>query len=164
MAMLCPACGHPLDEQKSHGIALHGCTACGGVWLDTDQARAVTTRIAALRVVLSSDEVTRSGAGHPPPDARTRRCPLDAEPLTVAFADGVEVDVCPRHGTWFDAGEVRRIANAHLDDGDGPVADRGSGPDGAPSRDPLSWIIAFVGALFELETEVRRGRFPPRGP
>jgi Zn-finger nucleic acid-binding protein len=162
-SMLCPACGGPLEEQKSQGIALHGCAACGGVWLDKDQAEAVTTRIGALRVVLASDKVTRAAAGHPSPSARTRLCPLDGEPLTVALADEVEVDVCTLHGTWFDAGEVRRIANADLDDGDGSAANA-SPSDAAPERDPLSWINAFVSAVFALETDVRRGKLDRSGP
>ena len=43
---------------------------------------------------------------------KTILCPFDAEPLARVVADGVDVDTCRIHGAWFDAGGVRRIANA----------------------------------------------------
>jgi Zn-finger nucleic acid-binding protein len=103
----------------------------------------------ALRLVLASENVTRSAAA---PGAetgsRTRRCPLDAEPLRREDAEGVEVDVCPVHGAWFDAGEVRRIANAHSHVGANP-AGSGATPAHDPTKksDPLDWLVAFVDAL-----------------
>jgi Zn-finger nucleic acid-binding protein len=151
--MPCPACGLPLEEQRSLGVVLQGCNACGGVWLDKDQARAVTTHIAgSLRVVLASDKVTRAKAGRQPASARTRRCPVDAEPLTLVETDGVEVDVCQVHGTWFDADEVRRIANANIDSGKASVA--APAPESTPTPGPLSWLGAFVGAVFAVDDKI----------
>lgn len=39
-------------------------------------------------------------------------CPIDEAPLERVTVKGVEVDVCKVHGTWFDAGEVRRVGEA----------------------------------------------------
>ena len=113
--MPCPRCDVPLDERKFGRTTLHACRPCGGVWLDTAQARAVTTRSQGiLPLVVASEKVARSASGGAA-EPRPLRCPLDAELLRHVHVDGVEVDVCRVHGTWFDAGEVRRIANAHTE-------------------------------------------------
>ena len=55
------------------------------------------------------------------------QCPLCRDTqLQPRFAQGVEVDVCPRcRGLWLDRGELERL----LDDGEGEAA-----PSPAPSR------------------------------
>lgn len=48
-------------------------------------------------------------------------CPYCGRPMEAARLFGVDVDVCPTHGTWFDRDELRRIADAALALGRGPT-------------------------------------------
>lgn len=76
-------------------------------------------------------------------------------PLAKAEVDGVLVDSCAVHGTWFDAGEVNRIANAFTTKADKPAA-------AEPSWDHLrsgsssssSTEGSFVDGLFAVLDEI----------
>ncbi len=77
------------------------------------------------------------------------RCPFDAEPLQRVAVHNVDLDVCRVHDTWFDAGEVRRNANAYTApvEGGPPAPRRGSGP--TESGD----VLVFLDALLEVTDE-----------
>jgi Zn-finger nucleic acid-binding protein len=113
-ALLCPACGagHPLASRAFPGLAanLLECPACGGLWL----ARAVFETLERR----AATEAT--GAG-PHPVARPvrpagtfsyRPCPECGKPMNrinYGHRSGVVLDVCARHGLWFDAGELEQV-------------------------------------------------------
>jgi Zn-finger nucleic acid-binding protein len=116
----CPRCGKPLAfatsgspiVEKLEGLALlHECVGCGGVFLDN----------ASLERVLSPEALgsrDRGGSRHPAPSAhaapdvvRYLHCPVCRGLMNrVNFGrhSGIIVDVCRKHGTWFDAGELTR--------------------------------------------------------
>jgi Zn-finger nucleic acid-binding protein len=101
----CPECRMPLDTFEVGPGALHDCPACGGQFVDH----------AALRDLLERHE--RSGAVTPRRErsvepVQYRPCPECAALMNrknFGGASGVIVDVCKRHGTWFDAGELPRV-------------------------------------------------------
>jgi Zn-finger nucleic acid-binding protein len=150
--MPCPRCSVPLDERRFGRASVHGCRTCGGVWLDKEQARVVIARVqGALPLVIASEKIARA-ARSKTSRAKTPRCPLDAEPLNLVETDFVEVDVCPLHGTWFDAGEVGRIANAFTDYKAKASPPAPAEPSG--SRDPIDLIGAFILAVFAIDDEL----------
>ena len=117
VALTCPACRGTLEYTKA-SLPVHGCAACGGLWLGPDAAiHVLQGRGGALESeVVDAD---RRGSLTPTsepilPDAVVRRCPscdLEMAPLTVG---AIRVDSCPAHGTWFDRLEVTRVTNELL--------------------------------------------------
>lgn len=82
--------------------------------------------------------------------SKTVRCPFDAEPLERVSVHDVDVDVCRVHGTWFDAGEVRRIANAYTT----PLEERSpdAGPDSRPAES--GGVLVFLEVLVDSIDEL----------
>lgn len=112
----CPRCGGPLFEGRTRDARLLGCGACGGVWLDNAASQALVTGRASDLVALAQQPSGRPG-DPVDPGAGSLVCPECGEALSRVTAAGtaIELDVCPTHGTWFDAGELRVIALAHAD-------------------------------------------------
>jgi Zn-finger nucleic acid-binding protein len=120
----CPRCGIGLEDRSAGRAKLSACRQCGGVWLPKGAARILVDHVlGSLPIVIAAEKAARAARGHAPGD-RAAKCPWDAEPLRSVEIDGVEIDVCAVHGAWFDAGEVRLIANAHAE----TSPSRASGP------------------------------------
>ncbi len=132
----CPRCAGKLVLAEGRGDPFHQCTGCGGTWLDLrafqrfversvgravrpEEERAVSL---AVRTRPGSSPGARSGEGRGVrrrrPRARRKAprpiaCPTCGGLMLVthyAQYSGIEVDSCLRHGWWFDADELRRIA------------------------------------------------------
>jgi Zn-finger nucleic acid-binding protein len=103
----CPRCMTPLEVAASNDSRMHECPRCGGLF----------TRRDALAEILVRAETGGSMAAAPPrsralEEVRYLPCPLCHIPMNrVNFGkvSGVIVDVCKKHGTWFDAGELTRV-------------------------------------------------------
>ncbi len=109
--LACPRCKANLFGAKAGANDVYGCGACGGVWLDAGASQAM----AEGRGVAILDLSDRADANKPtarPSLEATAYCPLDGLPLTRRDVAGVELDCCD-HGTWFDAGEARRVAEGY---------------------------------------------------
>ncbi|MBI3202408.1 MAG: zf-TFIIB domain-containing protein [Myxococcales bacterium] len=117
----CPVCKRPLAELTHEQSALRRCEACGGVWLTSGQSRrlidgALTAeeRKLAREVTRRSRPRQRGGAYRTVPrtEGVERPCPTCDTALAQSTVDplGVVVDRCDLHGTWFDAGELRVVA------------------------------------------------------
>ncbi len=98
-------------ETTAGSHALFGCGACGGVWLGATASKALTEGAGASILDLADRADANKPEGRPSLDA-TAYCPCDGLPLTRKDISGVEIDAC-EHGTWFDAGEARRVAEAY---------------------------------------------------
>lgn len=103
----CPRCATTLFFGDANGTALLGCGLCGGLWLDNASAQRVMSRYDDAVRELASRATTNATAR---PDVRA--------PVSCAECGGamqrkrvadVELDLCPAHGTWFDAGELERV-------------------------------------------------------
>jgi Zn-finger nucleic acid-binding protein len=146
----CPRCGTELGERLSGRATLLACRDCGGVWVAPEPARKVVEHVqGALALIVLSERVA-SASKALVDHAKPIRCPFDAEPLQRVSVHNVDVDVCRVHGTWFDAGEVRRIANAYTS----PV--EGAAP--APRREARASesgdVLVFLDALLDATDEV----------
>ncbi|MBI4954456.1 MAG: zf-TFIIB domain-containing protein [Myxococcales bacterium] len=89
------------------------CSACAGVWLDDTAATRLRDNLGPELIAFSA----RAGA-YARVQADTSGfaggCPWCGAPL-ARYRDheaGVELDACRGHGTWFDRGEVERVAEA----------------------------------------------------
>jgi Zn-finger nucleic acid-binding protein len=116
----CPRCSSPLesmmpapsqrwdDAAPERDGRVHECPRCGGLFVPRE----------ALVDILSRAE--RSGSSFADPrralvrleEVKYLPCPLCRNSMNrVNFGklSGVIVDVCRKHGTWFDAGELTRV-------------------------------------------------------
>ncbi len=111
--LACPRCHEPLLVARSPNAELHGCRLCGGIWLDGSAAQRLTHALEGPELGLVD-----AAARHASRAANLLEpvhCPVCATPcMRWNAGGGVEVDTCRSHGTWFDASELRRIAQAAL--------------------------------------------------
>jgi Zn-finger nucleic acid-binding protein len=124
---VCPGCGAgPMQAwvigatpEQPAGQHVHGCTACGGVWVPRTTLAAMVDaadREAMARVgaVVKAGEVRRAAlpAGTLTRPIEYRRCPACTHPMqrrNFGRMSGVIVDECGVHGTYFDAGELAAV-------------------------------------------------------
>jgi Zn-finger nucleic acid-binding protein len=109
MAMRCPSCGIPLDAERFGAVEIvNRCGQCDGDYVE----------VGALQRLLSAHAAPASArAGYVPPSpfldpVRYKNCPGCGEQMqrrNFHESSRVIVDVCARHGVWFDRGELAKI-------------------------------------------------------
>lgn len=108
----CPRCRSPLEVANAAADArTHECPRCGGIFVSRD----------ALADILCRAEIGGTLPDMPArvpskvtDDVRYLPCPLCHATMNRANfgkVSGVIVDVCSKHGTWFDAGELTRVVS-----------------------------------------------------
>lgn len=110
----CPRCGEGLLEYTDGDIRLLRCGSKHGVWA----SNAVSTRIVQARLpeLVVREMAALDGEArflHDPRDPIV--CPQCEGPLATTWVPSAQlhVDVCAEHGTWFDAGELERVARGY---------------------------------------------------
>lgn len=100
--MRCPSCRLPLLTAEIEGIELDYCAEELGVWFDEGEIEAL---FGAAGPVLQWDPSGKKGK---------RRCPRCSTKMRLYYpVPELELDICPRgDGIWFDAGEVKDLAEA----------------------------------------------------
>jgi Zn-finger nucleic acid-binding protein len=91
---------------------LHGCGACGGIWLDNSSARRALETF-DRKVSELSTRASSHATSQPAVDTRVS-CPLCGKPMPrVRVAKTtIDLDTCNAHGTWFDRGELAAVLDA----------------------------------------------------
>jgi Zn-finger nucleic acid-binding protein len=106
--MDCPDCHLPMDPLDCGPGALYDCSRCGGQFVEHG----------ALRDLLEQHDRLGTSERRPqrtaPVDTRVRyvSCPACRALMNrrnFGAGSGVIVDVCSKHGTWFDTGELPRV-------------------------------------------------------
>jgi Zn-finger nucleic acid-binding protein len=111
----CPRCRAGLTVTAIGSAFLEECGGCGGVWVDADSFAQIckSREQQAAYVGAGSPLVAPSlGVAERQEAVQYLRCPACTQVMNrMNFArhSGVIVDVCKRHGTWFDRDELRRI-------------------------------------------------------
>lgn len=105
----CPACETPMSTVRVAGVAVDGCDACGGVWLDAGEVQRLGNWPAAL------DAVGRRFKPNTPSLSLGKivcpACSGALEPHELQSLPGIELDQCAScGGLWLDAGEAQQIA------------------------------------------------------
>ncbi len=110
----CPVCDdHPaLHHRELQEAALLECVRCGGVWLDRHAFGTLAAR--------AREQARLDGAHNPkiPTDVRAqpgpayRRC-IECDTVmqrkNYGRKSGVIVDICAKHGVWFDLHELEEV-------------------------------------------------------
>lgn len=112
----CPACAETLVSQRVREVWLLACSWCDGLWAPVGSFDGLVRRVGEQDPKDASSGLGKREADKP----RTfdgvvvyRRCPECGERMVrknFGRTSGVIVDWCGRHGTWFDADELERVA------------------------------------------------------
>jgi Zn-finger nucleic acid-binding protein len=97
----CPRCQVPLDAQP---LVRH-CGRCKGSWI---AEHVLHERVAEAR----GAQPGRTALTWRNEARAALRCATCAEPMETLVVSGTPVDRCPRHGVWFDAGELAHVLAA----------------------------------------------------
>lgn len=157
----CPRCQHALEERTAGRETILACAACGGVWLDSAQTVVVFKRLAGDdALVQGSEDVAYFSRAQRPQTEMPATCPVGGEEMILCEAEGVRIDQCAEHGTWFDAHELGRIVKSAdkphavttwLSSLVGRKAEGGSSESKEESPDLVDWIGGFFSALDEAD-------------
>jgi Zn-finger nucleic acid-binding protein len=105
----CPACGVDLEVFHGGPGKLRDCGQCGGQFVQHALMRELVER----REILGLAAPRRQRKSNPLADpVRYVKCPECRELMlrkNFGGASGVIVDVCQKHGVWFDRGELPRV-------------------------------------------------------
>jgi Zn-finger nucleic acid-binding protein len=107
----CPRCRETLIVAKDEP-GMRYCEKCGGVFADAAASRRIVSSLDRALLALGFDV----GRGKPR-DARDERrvacpeCLVEMQKVRVEAAV-CDIDACPTHGTWFDAGELEDVMRA----------------------------------------------------
>jgi Zn-finger nucleic acid-binding protein len=93
----CPR-GH--GDLTSAGVA-GTCTQCNGIWLHPGSLEEM---VAQMQIPPENVGLTYATA---PRDKLA--CPSCHEPMDARLLYGVELDLCTKHGVWFDAQELALV-------------------------------------------------------
>ena len=150
----CPRCRETLLDVD--GVpAVKWCERCGGVFADAEASRRIMSTFDRTLLEVGF----QAGLGKPR-DASTRRpitCPECLVTMHVVRVESAacEVDACPAHGTWFDAGELEDVMRAFtsarrsvgLPPTRAPIAGTAPDSEGAKAAGTPGSILELVRAL-----------------
>lgn len=63
-------------------------------------------------MVEGAEEIADQSRAQPAGTDNAAICPIGGEEMILCEAEGIRIDQCVQHGTWFDAHELRRIVDA----------------------------------------------------
>jgi Zn-finger nucleic acid-binding protein len=116
----CPRCRSEMALVTIGSIAVLECERCLGLWLDVPSFEKLCADREQQSAVLGAAAHAPTSAGHETSKVSYVPCPECSQlmnRLNFARCSGVIVDVCKKHGTWFDRDELSRIVEFVSDGG-----------------------------------------------
>jgi len=106
--LTCPDCRSPLRVFAGDLGAIHDCETCGGQFVEHGLLRELVEERERFADHLNPAQKL------PPGPSRVRYVPCPAcgtlmNRKNFGGQSGVIVDICKKHGTWFDSGELPRV-------------------------------------------------------
>ena len=108
----CPRCGSDMVLATIGATSVLECEQCLGLWLDVPSFEKICADREQQSVVLGIASQAPTGATHETSKIHYVPCPECSQlmnRMNFARCSGVIVDVCKKHGTWFDRDELSRI-------------------------------------------------------
>jgi len=105
----CPACHAPFRGFAGGGGRLSECTRCGGQFVEHALLEDLLERRALHRGVTRAPPPRANPATRPVVYLKCPACTTVMNRNNFGGTSGIVVDVCPRHGVWFDPGELPRV-------------------------------------------------------
>lgn len=166
----CPRCSKGLVHGATGPISGLVCKACGGLWLDHDiavQFREALVSNSRLELSESARIIGESSASRAkravdtsPGDLPCVSCGQSMRREKVSRA-GFDLDICDQHGTWYDCGELQRIAHlagakapSQIMPGAASGASGGASLGNDDSGGKAAVAFAVLGVIFEILSEL----------
>ena len=111
-ALPCPVCKITLEAYRDGAGTLFDCGQCGGQFVEHALLHSMLHEHEHAAFPDGFAERAARLAGRPEPRNSYIPCPACAALMNrknFGEVSGVIVDVCKKHGTWFDAGELPRV-------------------------------------------------------
>ena len=117
----CPRCRETLIAVSAGAIlpGVRTCHKCGGVFADNDASKKIVSTLDRVLLEVGFQAALgkrRFGDPRDPRElARSLTCPeclVGMRKVRIESA-ACEIDVCPAHGSWFDAGELQDVMRAY---------------------------------------------------
>jgi Zn-finger nucleic acid-binding protein len=108
----CPRCKVAMEAVLIGKTHLEECPQCEGVWADTDSVRQICADQEQQAAVLGMPTSQTAEMADIDEHIHYIPCPVCKglmNRVNFAHCSNVIVNVCVRHGTWFDKDELRRI-------------------------------------------------------
>jgi Zn-finger nucleic acid-binding protein len=111
----CPRCDAALAVTAIGAAFLEECGGCGGVWVDAQsfqqicQSREQQSAYVGAGSPLAAPSLGAASRHESVHYVKCPQCGQLMNRMNFARLSGVIVDVCKRHGTWFDRDELRQI-------------------------------------------------------
>jgi len=112
----CPGCSRQLTSFAGERGRLYDCAACGGQFVEQALLRELLEQREICGAAVPKRPLARDAALAPVRYAPCPACGALMNRANFGGMSGVIVDVCARHGVWFDAGELPRVL-AFVEDG-----------------------------------------------
>lgn len=116
--LACPVCGKMsrLNSRRINNVSIMECDRCAGMWIDAGVLEHLVQK-SKTDLTIGDFHVTstRPGLASKPGKQRGpmyRRCPICGKMMSrrnFGRRSGVVIDVCNKHGVWFDFDELPRI-------------------------------------------------------
>ena len=91
---------------------MHGCEACGGLWLGPDATVHVMRGLDDAidhEIDRQAEKLAAKAHRLPEIDENQRICPFCEQSLARVDVNAVRVDSCFTHGSWFDRTEIHEV-------------------------------------------------------
>lgn len=114
----CPRCRSEMVLVTIGSAAVLECEQCFGLWLDAPSFEKICADREQQSAVMGA--ATHASAAHETSKIHYVPCPECSQlmnRMNFARCSGVIVDVCKKHGTWFDRDELSRIVEFISDGG-----------------------------------------------
>lgn len=108
----CPRCQIEMTTVKLGATDVRECERCSGLWAEVSALEQICADRERQAAVLGAAQPAQGVGSDGSQNVRYVPCPECGQlmnRLNFARCSGVIVDVCKRHGTWFDENELQRI-------------------------------------------------------
>lgn len=106
----CPVCKQAMKTQQAEGIAIDVCPL-HGVWLDKGELFALTEAKRASEGSFVLKDMIRQRIEPRRDETRRLACPSCGRQMQLETYEDTQIDRCPEHGVFLDAGELEAIEN-----------------------------------------------------
>jgi Zn-finger nucleic acid-binding protein len=111
---LCPRCKVDLEAVLIGKTQLMECPKCEGIWADADSLQQICVDKEQQAAVAGMSTTQAAQPGNFEENIHYIPCPICQglmNRVNFAHCSNVIVNVCGRHGTWFDKDELRRVVD-----------------------------------------------------
>jgi len=162
----CPRCRETLIAVSAGAIlpGVRTCHKCGGVFADNDASKRIVSTLDRLLLEVGFQAALgKRRVGDPRELARSLTCPeclVGMRKVRIESA-ACEIDVCPAHGSWFDAGELQDVMRAYASSRKAGMLSPGRPPltasDVALRDIAATYTVSAEPTLIEMINDITRG-------